>query len=82
MLLKKQAAVAEGLEQDLSQAFSDDATAILSPAQFKPACIRQESGIPGRPGGTDCMIRESDSSAVDQSASDIPEVTSIDIQDT
>ena len=50
MLLKKQAAVAEGLEQDLSQEFLDNAIAALSSAQFEPACIQHESGMLDCPG--------------------------------
>ena len=74
MRIKQRAAIAEGLEQDLSGAFSDEAIAALSSAQFEPACIQQDSGIPSRPGGTACMIKESGSSVSDGSAGDTPAV--------
>ena len=81
MLSEKKAAVAEGLEQDLSKASLDDAIAAMSSAQFEPACLQPESGNPNRLGGTDCTVRESSSSALGASASDNPAGTSVDVWD-
>ena len=79
--LKARAAIAERLEQDLSQAFLDEAIAELSSAQFEPISVEIGSSNPDRPGGTDCASWESVPSASCQGASDVPAVASIDVKD-
>ena len=78
--LKARAAVVEGLEQDLRQAFLDEAIAELSSAQFAPALVEADSSNPDRPGGTDCASWERVPSASDKGASDVLAVTSIDVK--
>ena len=79
--MKARAAIAEGLEQDLSHAFPDEAIAELSSVQFAPIPVEIGSSNPDRPGGTDCASWESVPSASCQGASDVPAVTSIDVKD-
>ena len=79
--MKARAAIAEGLEQDLSQAFLNEAIAELSSAQFEPISAEIGSSNPDRPGGTDCAGWESVPSASCQGASDVRAVASIDVKD-